>query len=207
MVVVLGLVLALTGGDDEPSGDQRPPSADDTTATDSICGLPNGDLDVLRSAPDTEWELVDGVAAPTIEDAGPGEESQGIHSCFAHSAEGALLAAAYYRLDAASDEVEPDAFTRTRLDPDDPAYGEPAPSRRNDTFDTRALEFAGFRFDSISAESAVITTAHRVKEGPAIGELVTLTNSLTWRDGDWYLTSNVSSSQIGNLSGFVEWRP
>ena len=106
VLVVLAGFLVFTGGDD---GDAAPapstssaggstsagPSA---TTSSGDCDAPTGDTAVPVQAPDTQWELVGTVAAPSSTDAGPTitDPDTGVRSCYARTPTGALFAAANF---------------------------------------------------------------------------------------------------------------
>src|SRR4051794_10440252 len=103
-LLLLGVALLVlgSGGDDATRpGGNNPPNSRPTTATParqdanaSICGLPAGNQHVPAVGPQTRWELVGTIAAPTDPNTiGPGIHEGKRRLCFAHSPTGALFAA------------------------------------------------------------------------------------------------------------------
>src|SRR3954454_1633445 len=100
-LLLLGLALLLVGtggGNDDTSGPPSakapaaPPTRKDPNA--SICGLPAGNQQIPAVPPQTRWELVGTIAAPTApKTTGPGIQEGKRRLCFAHSPTGALFAA------------------------------------------------------------------------------------------------------------------
>src|SRR4051794_35844273 len=103
-LLLLGVALLVLGsGRDDATrpGGNNPPNSRPTTATPtrqdanaSVCGLPAGNQHVPAVGPQTRWELVGTIAAPTDPNTiGPGIQEVKRRLCFAHSPTGALFAA------------------------------------------------------------------------------------------------------------------
>jgi hypothetical protein len=103
-VLLLGLaLLVLHIGGDDSTGDSKnhangpPPAAATPVRKDpnaSVCGLPADGQQIPAIAPETRWELVGTIAAPTDpKTIGPGIHQGKRRLCFAHSPTGALFAA------------------------------------------------------------------------------------------------------------------
>jgi hypothetical protein len=76
---------------------QHPGASGQGQASDSVCGLPDGDQAVPTTTPaDTTWQLVGTMAAPVAPHLGPGRFGAGLPFCYAHSPTGALYAAANF---------------------------------------------------------------------------------------------------------------
>lgn len=214
VLVVLGVMLALTAGDgdgDGPpavsNGAARPAPETRTPASSSACGLPDGSQDVPTDTPaNTRWELVGKMAAPTAPKRyGPGRLTRGIRTCFAHNPMGALYAAV---------NVWASAWTLSTKRLYDnlaaPSTARDAGIRRKSADEvpesSPGLQVAGFRFVSYSSDRATIGVAFRLRDG-AIVEIVT---TLLWRDrGDWRfevpLDQKPPMTQLDSLEGFVPW--
>ncbi|WP_225668879.1 hypothetical protein, partial [Arthrobacter sp. AET 35A] len=107
--LVLALIAAVIviafiprGGDEPDAGSTEPTSTETTSAPsataagveESICGLPSSGETALGTAPESDWELVGTIAAPTSpEQHGPGVVSDEVRSCFSNDVTGALYAA------------------------------------------------------------------------------------------------------------------
>jgi hypothetical protein len=66
----------------------------DTTAYGSACGLSGGSTAAPTTAPDVQWQNVDGTWLPVSSTQGPGQRpATGPWSCYAHTPTGAVLAA------------------------------------------------------------------------------------------------------------------
>src|SRR3954447_14167300 len=103
LLLGLALLLSTRGYDSTGTNNGRsssPPSANAPARKDpnaSVCGLPPGSPQIPAVAPQTRWELVGTIAAPTEpKTIGPGIEQGKRRLCFAHSPTGALFAAANF---------------------------------------------------------------------------------------------------------------
>ncbi len=214
LAAIIVTVTSLSRGSTNPTTAPTTPapSASPTgdAADESICGLPGFETEnTLTSAPETDWELVGTVAAPTDPtESGPGVvDDGGFRSCYAHTAEGALYAAVSYIA------LASDGRNLERL----PELVEPGPGR--DAAMARAteapavsstrLQVAGFKVNSYDAQEAVIDVAWSVtSEG---GALVSFPTVLHWTDGDWKIaltddgSSPFSSSSLENLGSYIPW--
>ena len=102
-LVLLGLALLVlgTGGEDSTGAGNDHSGARPSAATParkdpnaSVCGLPAGSQQIPAAPPETRWELVGTIAAPTApKTIGPGIQEGKRRLCFAHSPTGALFAA------------------------------------------------------------------------------------------------------------------
>jgi hypothetical protein len=215
LVVILGLVVLFTGGNDtEPDTASRPPAAVDRgdagsrPPSESICGLANREQTVPSSAPRSRWELVGSMAAPTApRTIGPGAKTGGVRSCFARSPVGALYAAVNFW---ATSTAKPAVEVLERL-------ADRSPAREQAIRDAKAqgdvnrldsktkLQVAGFSFLSYSKDSAAIDLAMRLSNGA----LTSLSTALRWQNGDWKVVvpanGNAGVEQIPSLAGYVGW--
>ena len=214
IIVLAAIVVILTsvigGGSDEPTSaptDVTPSSTSPTASADdeSVCGLEGFETtNTLDQAPSNDWALVGTVAAPEDpEGAGPGENTDGIRTCYAHTAEGALFMTVNFAA------MGTDASLQGRLTPliapgtgRDAAENAPTGSASN----LRA-QVAGFKIASYSTEEATVDLALNYSSG----ELVSLPIKLVWAEGDWKIqmtdqgTLPLSPSPLENLGGYIPW--
>lgn len=214
-VIVLAGVIVLVSALTSPKGDPvpQPTNTSGPTATGSdksVCGLEGFEEESsLTEAPDVEWELVGTVAAPTASSAaGPGDvRSNGLRTCFAHTAEGALFAAVNYvamssdarTLPLLIDLIEPGPG-RDAAEATAESGGEPSSAR---------LQIAGFKVSSYTAGEATIDVAWTVTS--AGSQLVSLPMVLRWVDGDWKVVLSddgqlpFGSASLQSLGGYIPW--
>lgn len=212
VIVIAGAVLtgrALISDDDSTDTTGPPTSADSS----SKCDLPDGDLEKLTEAPeDVEWELVNTYALPTSP-AGPAKESSdGVHHCYARSAEGAVLAAASISFDLATPGISYARLAELRMT--GPGAAEVAaidelPQEQRDALAAQSVfQIAAFRVDSITDDTAVVQIVYRYSQPPLAGTLTATTFDLRWVEGDWRVQADELSApttSVGNLSEYVEW--
>ncbi|RLK46463.1 hypothetical protein [Microbacterium telephonicum] len=216
LIAVIGVVALIAGlfnGDDDatpPTPTSTPAESTESVAEGaaSVCGLPGySDSGAIDSPPETEWELVGTVAAPTDPDgAGPGKlESNGFRSCYAHTPEGALFAAIGY-VAVASDTRNTNRLYELLADGEvkDQLEATPAPAEAG----ADRLQVAGFKINSYNAEEAVIDIAWSVTSQG--GALVSLPTVLKWQDGDWKVEIGTQGpafapSPLENLGGYIPW--
>lgn len=209
LVLVVGVVVAVAPRNADENAAPVPTStvpAPDTS--DSICGLPAGDQSIPTvSAPDTVWELVGKMAAPTVENVGPGViNDDGIRTCFAHSPMGAVLAYANYGVLGSHPELAYPAMEYAVA---------PGPGREialegvrtNTPQGNGGTQYVGFRVESYTDAQATVSLAAR----NAHGVLAEITADLVWIDGDWKMSvqdngqSKYAARAIPNLAGYVPW--
>lgn len=219
VIVVLGLIVAVTSivrvstADPSPSSTTDGPDGDDddepvSSADQSVCGLEGYETESsLEEAPEATWELVGTVAAPTT-DAGPGKvDSDGFRSCYAHTAEGALLAAIGYfavgsdsRLQDKLPDLIADSEGRDVAIENAAGGQEPSATR---------IQLAGFRVNSYSGSEAVIDVVWAVTSSG--GQLVSFPTALEWSDGDWKIALAddgqfpFAAAPVDNLGGYIAW--
>lgn len=185
-------------------------SSTPATTSDSTCGLEDGDQVVpVAAPPDTEWELVGSIAAPTApETFGPGRVRNGLRSCFARSPLGALYAAVNVvattsvpeQREAVVRELTAVGDARALALEQLAAEGEPTPS------DTR-VQVVGFAILNYDQDSATIDLATRVDTGGYAHVPLTM----RWEQGDWKLVPapdgrlTAGIGQIPDLTGYVPW--
>lgn len=205
---VIVLVTSLTAPHHPVATPTSSPSAPVASGDDkSVCGLPGFEKDSsLTAAPDTKWELAGTVAAPTDpKGAGPGRIDDGIRTCYAHTAEGALFAAVGY-IAVASDarntprlyELLADGPVRDQLQAT-PSPGEASSAR---------LQVAGFKINAYSATEATVDVAWQVTSSGS--QLVSFPTVLRWEHGDWKVVIDKNGppfapSPLESLGGYTPW--
>ncbi|MFC5931996.1 hypothetical protein D6T64_01615 [Cryobacterium melibiosiphilum] len=211
LAAIIVLVTSLTRGSDDnaaqPTEDPSTSSTPSAEASDeSVCGLDGfEDMNTLTQAPENEWELVGTVAAPTEpEGAGPAEITDGLRTCYAHTAEGALFLAVNFAA------MGTDASLRDRL----PQLVAPGPGRdalialgSDSSGSTLRAQVAGYSIGSYSAKETTVDLAVNFSSG----ELVSLPLKLVWAEGDWKIQMTdagvlpLSPAPIDNLGGYTPW--
>jgi hypothetical protein len=210
IIVVLGLVIAITGGpsDDAAGHGANAPAAPPATTgnVDGPCGTKNVSTQVPDTAPDAKWELVGKMIAPTAPDKyGPGQVEDGFRTCFERSPIGALYAAVSFW---ATLTAKTDGQTYRRLAVKSPARDRAiAAAKGQRTPQLDGLQLAGFAFSSYALDRTVIKLAFRVEDG----RFVSADTPLVWTQGDWRYEVPLdqgrgSVSQIAGLGGFIEWK-
>ena len=139
----------------------------------------------------------------------------GVARCFAHDAEGALIASVriQQQIVGATASTWPIAAEGLAPGPDTDALSAqmatllaqpPAPADTNTPF----AAVAGFKFLSYSPATAVIALVYRTTSGG----LYAASETMQWIAGDWRIVplgpSELSSPQtaVASLLGYVEWR-
>jgi hypothetical protein len=175
----------------------------------SVCGLPGyEETSSLDTAPKTTWKLVGTVAVPDDpKGAGPGiTGSNGIRSCYAHTATGALYAVANYLGQATDARLISHIAELVAPGPGKDAAAAAAAAGASSSV---RLQIAGFRIESYSpSETTVDIVATVTDKGNA---LVSMPMILKWVDGDWKFeltdkgTLPLDSSQLQSLGGYIPW--
>ena len=180
------------------------PSA--SAAGSSVCGLPTSTETSLGAAPETKWELVGTMAAPTDPQIGPGKtDARGIRSCFAHTPKGALYAAV--NLWALGSDPSKERAIAEQLAAKGPGReaGMKAPQTQAPASAVK-IQIAGFNV-SYTANQAVVDLAFKADNGA----LASVRTTLLWQDGDWkgVVADNGAPleepRQVRDLSGFIPW--
>jgi hypothetical protein len=190
----------------EPSSTTTASPSASAGADSSVCGLPASSETSLGAAPETKWELVGTMAAPTDPKIGPGKtDAQGIRSCFAHSPTGALYAAA--NLWALGSDPSKERALAEQLAAKGPGReaGMKAPQTQAPSSAVK-VQIAGFNV-SYTADQAVVDLAFKADTGA----LASVRTTLLWQDGDWKGVVADSGApldeprQVRDLSGFIPW--
>lgn len=190
-----------------PVTGSTPAASPSTSAADSsVCGLPTSTETSLGAAPETKWELVGTMAAPTDPQIGPGKtDVQGIRSCFAHTPKGALYAAV--NLWALGSDPSKERAIADQLAAKGPGReaGMKAPQTQAPASAVK-IQIAGFNV-SYTANQAVVELAFKADNGA----LASVRTTLLWQDGDWkgVVADNGAPleepRQVRDLSGFIPW--
>ncbi len=215
LVLGAGLVLVTGGGrraGSRPAGSAStnpavaPTSARRRPARASGCSLPAGSQSIPQVAPQTAWQLVGSMAAPSAPATiGPQRTVDGFRVCFAHSPLGALFAAvnfwaegtaapagAVYEHLAAATPLRAQAITAAQTDG----------AGRLDAL--TKVQVAGYALTAYDPATAVITLAFQLSDGA----FVSVPTALAWEDSDWRYVIAAGgtvpgAAQISDLNGYV----
>ncbi|WP_444951055.1 hypothetical protein [Micromonospora ureilytica] len=215
IVVIAAVLLAITrGGEDEVDATGTTPFAtlvpDGTTTAQSLAtAVP------IAPPAGVRWELVGQTAVPVSATAGPTRIAGGTAASYAHTPDGALIAAAQIMIrssaSAGRDCWEP--TVQRQFLPSNNRDQLLAALRANPDHSSEPGELsqiAGFSYQSYSPDTAVIGLVLRAPSaGTARYHVLTLT--LLWRDNDWRMQAPPGGSWISlnrvtnDLTGVVEW--
>ncbi|MFI7080930.1 hypothetical protein ACIBO1_26860 [Micromonospora sp. NPDC049903] len=218
VIVVAGVLIAVLAprGDDPDAGGGTPPPTPPpivTSTPDQV--LPTA---VPTVAPDdVRWELVGPFAVPVSASAGPKQVTDTTASGFAHTPEGALVAAAQIMTRAGH------ALGRDRWEPTIQRQFVPSADRDQLLATLTAADsgpadpgslsrITGYTYQSYTPDTAVIGLVLRA---PSAGtpRYHVLSLTLLWRDGDWRMQAPPGGSWLSvnratdTLAGVVEWGP
>lgn len=205
LLVIIGVVAVLIWGPSD-SAPAAPPSASAPTSAPAGQDPAPQDKDqkVLTAAPSSDWDLLYGLALPTAAGVGPSAKDGTLWSGWAHTATGALMAAAY--LVAATDS--PDALTVMKqhaIDgPAARAYINQLSITPKTIDPTTTPALGGFRFRSYTPESARVEFVYVANNFAA-----SLPVNLTWEGGDWKIDFEVGGeptvTRLAGTAGFIPW--
>ncbi|TDB80151.1 hypothetical protein [Micromonospora sp. KC721] len=217
VVIIAGLLIAVLprGDDGDNVGGGTPPTNPTPADSSAPQALPTA---VPTTAPaGVRWELVGPVAVPVSATAGPKQVTGTTASGFAHTPEGALVAAAQIMMRSSH------TLGRDYWEPTIQRQFVPSADRDRMLAELRAADsgpadpgslsqIAGFSYQSYTPETAVIGLVLRA---PAAGtpRYHVLSLTLLWRDGDWRMQTPpggawISVNRVTNdLTGVVEWGP
>ena len=175
----------------------------------SVCGLEGVELTGnVTTAPAAEWAFVRTVAYPTSPEFGPADLGpEGYPTCFQHSPEGALFAAATaLAVPTDSALVQPWIDYALSTGP----YRETLLAELGGSSDSSGvrLQVVGFRVLSYDGETARVDLAVR---GSSEGTTITASTvyELIWEDGDWKINANSATpfdfATIPDTSGYIPW--
>ena len=215
VLLLVGVALFLGLGSGSTSGQSAPPSAatparSSTTAPTATTSSPAAGSDAVPTATpqDVTWSLFQGVALPSSPSAGPSRVDGPVYAGYAHTPEGALVAATQV---SSRVLVTPAGGWRQVLDEQVVAgqgrdayanlrgqVGDAAPSGGY-------AQYAGFQFVTYSSDIAVISLANKSPNGT-----YQVTNfTVRWTEGDWKLeippTGQSQTQAVQGLVGYVPW--
>ncbi|TFC01493.1 hypothetical protein E3O42_10285 [Cryobacterium adonitolivorans] len=212
LLAVIVLVSNLIGGQDETAPTASPLPSTTAVPVDgdpSACGLEGFEAAAsLSDAPDSTWALVGTVAAPTDpEGSGPGvTDSSGFRSCYAHTAEGALFAAANF-VALGTDATMYDKMSALVA----PGPGRDALTSMAEGADSGASSYraqiAGFAINAFDEKAATVDLALNYNDG----QMVSLPLKLVWSEGDWKIvvaddgSMPIAPAALEGLGGYTPW--
>lgn len=223
VVLLLAMGIFVSGAaildDDEPptAGTSTKPtvSGDATTPDDpsaSVCGLPGHEAEgTLSEPPSATWSLVGQVALPQSDTAGPGviEDSE-LRYCYAHTPEGALLAAANMYAWGEAAKSDPVAILERNVAAG-PGYDAALAEAKNGYEETgeqqSPLQIRGFRLVSYTGDSSLVDLAFEAG-GP--GGYARHQIELVWERGDWRVRLDADGTPsdggpLPDLTGYIPW--
>lgn len=218
-VVVIALLLIVGGAlflnrDRTPTPSASPPAAPAPTSSapsPSTSAAPTqaGSDAVPTATPqDVTWTLFRGLALPSSPSAGPTRVDGPVYAGYAHTPEGALIAATQI---SARNLVTPDGGWRQVLNaqvvdtPGRDAYAN-LRAQTTDALPTAGLaQYAGFRFATYTPDVAVISLGNKNSNGT----YQVANTTVKWVDEDWKLEippSGLAQPQtVQSLVGYVPW--
>jgi hypothetical protein len=214
-LLLLGLALLVlgSGGNDTTDGSKNQANGPPTAATPapkdpnaSVCGLPAGSQQIPAVAPETRWELVGTIAAPTEpKTIGPGIQEGKRRLCFAHSPTGGLFAAVNF-VAIASRSPNDTALLR-ELTAEGSARDELLRQGSQPADPSFRMQVAGFRINAYSGDEATVDLAFRTSEQ---GALIHMAIPLRWERGDWKAVITTEATpfvveRLQDLSGYLPW--
>ena len=214
VVVIAGVVVAIASRDDDRSTTGTPPPA--TLAPSEATPPQDLPTAVPTTAPaGVRWELVGQTAVPVSATAGPTRISGATAASYAHTPEGALMAAAQLMVrsapSAGRDSWEPTVQRQFISSSDREQLLAALRDNPDDSSEPGELsQIAGYQYQSYTSDTAVIGLVLRAPSGGTARYHV-LTLTLLWRDADWRMQAPpggawISLNRVTNdLTGVVEW--
>lgn len=217
IVIVAGVLVAVIApGDDSNNGaDGTSPASPATTESSPEQALPTTPPTTAPTG--VRWELVGPLDVPISAAAGPTKLTATTASGFAHTPEGALIAAAQISTRASY------SLGREYWEPTIEQQFVPSADRDRMLATLRATDtgpsdpgslsqIAGFSYQSYTPDTAVIGLVFRA---PSAGtpRYHVLTTTLLWRGGDWRMQAPPGGAWASvnhvtsDLTGVVEWGP
>ena len=219
VLAVLAGFLVFTGGDDDGEAAPAPSTSSasgstrtspSATTSSGDCDPPTGDTAIPVQAPDTQWELVGTVAAPSSTDAGPTvtDPDTGVRSCYARTPTGALFAAANFLAAVSDPELLEAAVTDlAAAGPGRDAALEQIRTNPEAATGTGArYQVAGFTFLSSTEDVTSVSIAIA-----ATGGLAGVPLTVVWEDGNWKVdlppdgNPAGQAAPIASLAGYIPW--
>ncbi|WP_047891170.1 hypothetical protein [Micromonospora sp. RV43] len=215
LVVIAGVLIAVLapGGDGNDVGGGGSPANPAPAESDPEQPLPTA---VPTTPPaGVRWELVGPLAVPVSATAGPKQVTETSASGFAHTPEGALLAAAQISMRSSY------SLGREHWEPTIERQFAPSADRDRLLAELRASDaspadpgsqsqVAGFSYQSYTPDTAVIGLVLRA---PSAGtpRYHVLSLTLLWQNGDWRMQAPPGGAWVSvnrvtsDLTGVVEW--
>lgn len=189
-----------SGGSGASAGTEQQLNRATSTVAAGSCGAGASDDDsVMDAAPKgTSWVTTDaGWTGPVSKTAGPIADSP-IRSCFEHSAEGALYAAAWAAIEI---NEAPEAYMPTVIGPGAENIRE---NRLGDKKTRTVVRLVGYRYVSYTPERATVRLLFQIPSGT----YRSLDFVMEWHDGDWRYwapTSIPGFTNVDDTSQFITW--
>lgn len=214
-VILLAGVIVLVTSLTSPKGDPvvEPTSTGGPVASGSdksICGLEGYEEESsLTKAPETDWELVGTVAAPTAPDgAGPGVVGgDGFRSCYSHTAQGALYFTVNFLALGTDATLRDQLIDLVQAGPGRDALQKAQENSTGGSGASDRAQVVGFKVGAYDGDTATIDLALNTSSGALVSQPV----KLVWDDGDWkvVLSENgelpLAPSQLQSLGGYISW--
>ncbi len=213
LILVTGIVLTVVGvvsrANETAGATPAPTSTSDVSADPddkSVCGLEGYEATgSLETAPLAEWDLVGTLLAPTsTTGAGPGRvDGDGFRSCYAHTSEGAVLAAANF-LALGTDASLSDRMVELVA----PGEGRDAAAAQSGSGGSTArADIVGYRVGAYTGDATTVDLALNY----STGKLISIPLKLVWNAGDWMLvladdgSNPLAPGLLDNLGGYTPW--
>lgn len=208
VILAVALVVALWPRNEQEPEATAPAVTPSQTATVSAaqCGAgASDDESVLNAAPtDTTWQTLDnGWLAPVSEAAGPQQDSNGLRTCFQHSAEGALQAASWTWIQLNNAQTMRETLAQMVAD----SPGKRQLEGMNESLSEGVQEIVGYNFLNYSPENATIRLL--VQTGTDSRQM-SLTLPMVWENGEWKLripdSADLDMRDNPDASEFLTWK-
>ncbi|MFG1955047.1 hypothetical protein [Micromonospora sp. NPDC048830] len=217
VIVIVGVLIAALslGHDSNDTADSTPPVNPTPAGSSPDQALPT--TVPTTAPPDVRWELVGPLPVPVSTTAGPTRVTATTAAGFAHTPEGALIAAAQIGMRSSyslgRDYWEPTIQRQFAPSADrDRLLAQMRASDSSPADPGSQSHIAGFSYQSYTPDTAVIGLVLRA---PSAGtpRYHVLSLVLLWRDGDWQMQAPPGGAwtsvnrNTSDLTGVVEWGP
>lgn len=195
-----GSSSSASGGSGASAGAEQQLSRATSTVAAGSCGAgASDDESVMDAAPKgTSWVTTDvGWTGPVSKTAGPMANSP-IRSCFEHSAEGALYAAAWAAIEI---NEAPEAYMPTVIGPGAENIRE---NRLSDKKTRTVVNIVGYRYISYTPERATVRLLFQIPSGTYRA----MDFVMEWHDGDWHYwapTNIPGFTNVDDTNQFITW--
>ncbi|MFC7344950.1 hypothetical protein [Saccharopolyspora griseoalba] len=205
VIAAVAVFVAVTGG--ESSSPRPVPPSRPSAPAPSTDSPVEGNQALPTRAPQVRWEVVQGIALPISQEAGPGMQGGAVAADYQRSPVGALLASMQIStryLVLPGDGWRQVTEHQVLPGPGRDAYIKARSSAGDDLGSARS-QFAGFRFVTYTPDEAVIQLASRAANGGLVGTTVTV----RWSEGDWKLelqpngAVSPGATQLADLSYYT----